>query len=243
MASSKQHRKKICVYCRDRESTTADHVFPRAIFQRDQRNDLPKVPSCEECNNEKSRLEHYLLSVLPFGATHPHAHQALSADVPRRLGRNQKLYRELNSGFGYSYIPGESNSLERRLHVKVDADVLHEFIGFVGRGLMWHHWRRYLPQECAFRAFTPSPTGIQFLTDLFNLNTPHRVQASLGGETVRYKGVMSEADERVSAWAIQLLGGITLSTANHSHVFKNSFVAMISGPPNIISNLAFENAI
>lgn len=161
------------------------------MFQRDQRNGLPKVPSCKECNNEKSRLEHYLLSVLPFGATHPHAHQALSADVPKRLDRNQRLHGQLRSGAGYSYVPSESNVLERRLHVSVDADVLHKFVGFIGRGLMWHHWGRYLPQDCTFHVFTPSPTGVQFLTDLFNLKTPHLVQSSLGGETVRYKGVMS----------------------------------------------------
>lgn len=237
MGSSKQHRNKTCVYCRESDSTTSDHVFPRALFHKSQRDRLPKVPSCKECNNEKSRLEHYLLSVLPFGATHLHAKQALSEDVPRRLERNQRLHRHLKRGFGYSYVPGRGGILEKRMHVSVEADVLHEFVGFTGRALLWYHWGRCLPKDCAFRAFTPSPTGMQFLDGLFSFNTPHRIEASLGGGTVRYKGVMSEADECVSAWAIQLLGGITVSTANHSHVFKNSFVAVVSGSPSIINNL------
>jgi hypothetical protein len=159
------------------------------------------------------------------------------------LERNQRLYRHLRRGFGYSYVPGQDGILEKRLHVSVDADVLHELVGFIGRGILWYHWGRYLPKDCAFRAFTPSPTGLQYLTGVFSLNTPNRIQASLGGGTVRYKGVMSEADECVSAWAIQLLGGITVSTANHSHIFKNSFVAMVSGSPSIVGNLANEDEI
>lgn len=87
--SSKKYKDKICVYCRESTSTTADHVFPREFFQKHQRSNLPKVPSCKSCSNEKSKLEHYLLSVLPFGATHSYVHQVLSVDVPKRLERNQ----------------------------------------------------------------------------------------------------------------------------------------------------------
>lgn len=243
MGSSKKYKDKICVYCRESVSSTADHVFPREIFQKHQRSNIPKVPSCESCNNEKSKLEHYLLSVLPFGATHSHAHQALSVDVPKRLERNLKLHRRIKSGLGYDYIPRQSNVLERRLSVRLDSDALHEYVGYVARGLMWHHWQKLLPKECTYRAFTPSPKGIEYLTELFGLNSPHRVQINLGGRTVRYKGVMSEVDEGVSVWAVQMLGGITVSTHNHSHVFKNSFVAVITGAPHVLNKLELENAI
>lgn len=83
----------------------------------------------------------------------------------------------------------------------------------------------------------PSPTGIEYLTDLFGLKSPHRVQINLGGSTIRYKGVMSDIDEGVSVWAVQLLGGITVSTHNHGHVFRNSFVAVITGAPNVLNKL------
>lgn len=240
MAVSKKYTNKTCVYCRESLSSTADHVFPRQIFQKHQRSNLPKVPSCRACNNEKSRLEHYLLSVLPFGATHPNAQQALSVDVAKRLKKNHKLHQKLRSGFGYSYIPRESRILERRLTVSLDSDSLHEYIGFVGRGLMWYHWGKCLPLECEFRVFTPSPVALDYITGLFDLATSHRVQINLGGGTVKYKGIMSEVDDGISVWAVQLLGGITVSTSNHRHIFKNSFVAMITGSPNVLNKLNFE---
>ncbi|MGJ0486019.1 MAG: HNH endonuclease [Methylomicrobium sp.] len=241
--SSKKYKNKICVYCRESIASTADHVFPREIFQEHQRGNLPKVPACKSCNNEKSRLEHYLLSVLPFGATHGNAHQALSVDVIRRLERNRKLHRKIKAGFGYSYIPRQSKILEKRLSITLNSNALHDFVGYVARGLMWHHCERLLPLDCTFRAFTPSPRGLDHVTALFALNSPHRVQVNLGENTVRYKGVMSEVDEGVSVWAVQLFGGITLSTRNHSHIFENSFVAVITGKPSILNKLEFENGI
>ena len=98
MGSSKKYKDKMCVYCRQKMSTTADHIFPRELFQAEQRNLLPKVPSCTNCNNEKSKLEHYLLTVLPFGATHLNAQKTLSIDVAKRLRKNRKLHEQIEIG-------------------------------------------------------------------------------------------------------------------------------------------------
>ncbi len=62
---SKRFRDKPCDYCLTNPSTaTGDHVFAREFFPEAARANLPKVPACESCNNEKSRLEHYLTAVL-----------------------------------------------------------------------------------------------------------------------------------------------------------------------------------
>ena len=53
---------------------------------------------------------------------------------------------------------------------------------------------------------------------------------------------MSETDEGVSVWAIQLLGGITISSGNNENIFSNSFVAMITGTPESLENLKIESA-
>lgn len=59
---------RTCVYCgRPSVSGTADHVIARQFFPVDSRGYLPKVPACRDCNNTKSRLELYVLSVLPLG--------------------------------------------------------------------------------------------------------------------------------------------------------------------------------
>jgi hypothetical protein len=82
-----------------RQSTrTGDHVFARSFFLEHRRENLPKVPACTVCNNEKSKLEHYLATVLPFGGRHDDAHRNLEELVPSRLGGNARLHRELAEG-------------------------------------------------------------------------------------------------------------------------------------------------
>jgi hypothetical protein len=224
-------------------SSTADHVFPREIFQVHQRGMLPKVPSCKQCNNKKSELEHYLLSVLPFGATHANAQKALAVDTRKRLEKNRKLHNKIKEGFGYSYIPKDKYTLEKRLGVKFDCDILHEFVGYTCKGLMWHHWNRLLPKDCKLVSFTPSESGVKLVTMLSNLNSGLKVNTQLGGGTVRYRGIMSEIDEGMSVWGVQLFGGITVLTAHNRHRFNNSFVAVITGSPEMIDGLNFEGAI
>jgi glutaredoxin len=237
LGGSKKFKGKLCVYCRRNESTTADHVFPRELFQIEQRDQLPKVPSCVECNNEKSKLEHYLSAVLPFGATHSNSEKALSVDAAKRLEKNQKLHKELKRRFGYRQVPSEHGGTEERLVVELNYEALHDFVGFIGRALMWHHWGTYLPSEFRFIVFTPSSSGIEYISRLFEMSSDYRVDVKLGGDTVRYKGVMSEVDEGLSIWAIQLLGGMTVSDKSLGYVFKNSFVAMVTGPSKAIENL------
>jgi hypothetical protein len=83
-----------CVYC-GAPATTDDHVIAAKFFLEPQRGNLPEVPACERCNNEKSHLEDYLMVVLGFGATHPDATVNLDTLVRRRLENNLRLKREL----------------------------------------------------------------------------------------------------------------------------------------------------
>jgi hypothetical protein len=86
---------------------------------------LPKVPACLECNGEKSRLEHHLTSVLPFGGIHADAHQALNA-AGHRLTRNAPLHRELAQGAGDGTLPFR-------------PEILTDFIALAVRGLLFYH--------------------------------------------------------------------------------------------------------
>ena len=93
---SKRYRGKRCVYCgRDGASDTGDHVIARGFFLPSERGELPQVPACNQCNNEKSRLEHHLTTVLPFGARHAAASRTLNELVPGRLEHNERVHRDL----------------------------------------------------------------------------------------------------------------------------------------------------
>ncbi len=237
VAGSKKFRDKLCVYCRDKTSTTADHVFPREFFQISERDLLPKVPSCSECNNKKSQIEHYLTTVLPFGATHPNAEKALSIDAAKRLSKNRKLHKKLQSTFSHKLINDSNEGMRNAPTISIEPEKVHDFCAYVGLGLLWHHWKIYLPLNYSYRAFTPSQHGLEFIDSLFNLTTNFRVHEKLGDETIQYKGIASEIDDCLSVWAIQLLGGITVADNELGSVFKNSFVAVITGSEEHLEKL------
>jgi len=231
VAGSKKFRDKICVYCRKNNSTTADHIFPRELFQAHERNNLPKVPACTECNNAKSKLEHYITATLPFGATHDNAKIALSVDVSKRLSKNKKLHRELKNSYSRKQIPDSKLGTRSAITISLDPKKLDELCAYIAIGLMWYHWGKLLPLNCSHKAFTPSKYGLDVIDGLFNTTSQNQVSKVLGDNTVRYKGMLRDIDKGMSVWAIQLLGGVTIANNNFSHVFENSFVAVITGLP------------
>src|SRR3954454_11522216 len=114
---SKKFKGKPCAYCAKRKAETDDHVFAREFFLVEDRQNRPKVPACSQCNNEKSKLEHYLTAVLPFGGRHEQAVANLQRGVPGRLAKNQKLHRVLQESVeaawmreGPGYIRGPALS-------------------------------------------------------------------------------------------------------------------------------------
>lgn len=212
-------------------------MYSREFFQISERDSLPKVPSCSECNNKKSQIEHYLTAVLPFGATHPNAKKALAVDTKKRLSKNKKLHNKLQETFTHQLINDSKEGARNTPIISIDPEKIHDFCVYVGLGLLWHHWKVYLPVNCSYRAFTPSEYGLEFISHLFNLPTDLRVHEKLGDDTIQYKGISSEIDGCISVWAIQLLGGITVADNEFGNIFKNSFVAVITGPEEELEKL------
>jgi len=84
---SKRYRGKRCAYCgRDGASDTGDHVIARGFFLPSERGELPQVPACNQCNNEKSRLEHRLTTVLRSGR-----------GTPRQVAHSTSLCRDASN--------------------------------------------------------------------------------------------------------------------------------------------------
>jgi hypothetical protein len=95
---SKKYKDRVCAYCAESESETADHVIARAFFPEQYRGGLPKAPACEQCQGEKSRLENVFIAVLPFGSEHPLAVATLKEKGRRRLYKNAALRKKLEAG-------------------------------------------------------------------------------------------------------------------------------------------------
>ena len=133
----KKYKGKLCAYCGVRESTGPDHVLGRGFCTEEHRGNLPQVPACDQCNARKSQLEHYLMTVLPFGGRHRDSRITLQTLVPKRLEKNAKLHRELEIGYIGDKLPLRENTIE-------------PLFQFIAKGLVWHHWGVILTlQDCA----------------------------------------------------------------------------------------------
>jgi hypothetical protein len=132
---SKKFKGKTCVYCGvEGASSTPDHVVARNFFAQPARANLPKVPACQSCNEAKSRLEHYLTTVLPFGANHEDANRNLIEEVPRRLSKNDKLFRQLRSGMVEGIATSWTGMPVPELSLPFEGDKLSSLFGQIAKG-------------------------------------------------------------------------------------------------------------
>jgi len=160
---SKKLRGKPCAYCVVRTATTDDHVFSREFFLVEDRNNLPKAPACAKCNGEKSKLEHYLTTVLPFGARHAQAMDNMQVNVPGRLAKNRKLHRQLQNGAQHAWLKDGGGIYQPMGSVHFEGEKLGELLRYVVRGLAWFHWGIYVNPDYKMRVmFTPHMLSVYF---------------------------------------------------------------------------------
>lgn len=205
---SKKYVGKTCVYCAEATSTSGDHVFAREFFLKAHRGNLPQVPACDVCNRVKSELEHYFVTLLPFGARHPAAEKNLREQVPRRIAKNRKLQRNLAAGWGRAW------SKERGVYVStatlpVDSAKLQSLFALIVKGLIWFHWKTLLGQGHFIEVMALTEVGERFFEErVFGLNASARVDVKLGDGTVRYEGVQGVDVAEITAWRIFFYGGL-----------------------------------
>jgi hypothetical protein len=216
-----------CVYCNEAKASTSDHVICRQFFLVKQRANLPQVPACSLCNNEKSSLENYLTVLLPFGGRHADASETLSTMVPKRLAKNAKLHRELAVGLAKS--GGVSLPLD---HTRLD-----KLFALIARGLAWHAWKVRLGQQHSAIASIFHDSGAAFFDQMINRwNTPHRVFKDLGEGTFVYQGAQATDCAEMTVWRFWMYGG-TVFGGDPRLPGPASVAVAVTGPLALVSKL------
>jgi hypothetical protein len=233
----KKFKGKLCAYCSKSEARTGDHIFCRQFFQPEDRRNLPKAPACLTCNNQKSKLEHLLATILPFGARRSKAVTNLQDNVPRRLARNPKLKRTLLDSMRPVWMPEHSGLYRKTSMVEFDTSTLEGLLKFIGRGLAWHHWGVYLrPHDLVIVELVPDSASALFASVTSDWRNARSVNRDLGNGTVRYVGTQAEEPPELTAWAIRMYGGIVLSDDRHlanGAMESCSTWWIFTGPPEI----------
>ncbi|MDE2466117.1 MAG: hypothetical protein KGO02_20730, partial [Alphaproteobacteria bacterium] len=145
MGASKRYKGKDCAYCGEPgSSSTNDHVVCQSFFpdvERTSALQLPQVPACgrcnnERCNNEKSRLELYVGSSLLIGSKHPDANFYRSEKVRPRLERNRRLWNELKIDGPPQWV--RINGVFQQMHqIKIDPGKIVQLLQMIVRGLYY----------------------------------------------------------------------------------------------------------
>jgi len=235
---SKKYKNKICVYCGNESSKTADHVFAREFFLLTKRNNLPKVPSCLCCNGQKSQLEHYLSSLLPFGGQHQDAKTNLTQMVPKRLSRNQRLHEELYRNKSYSLLRDSSAQAVTTMVLPFDGEKLLILFEYITKGLLWHHWQTILSDEYFVQTIALTKTGEEFFQNNFlNLYSPKRVSVTLGGDTFTYIGAQGVDDPQISVWVFTIYNGVRLSESGTDLCETSTKIGALTGNKRLLEKL------
>jgi len=198
---------KPCVYCLEAESADGDHVLSRQFVLPEHRGNLPKVPACKRCNNEKSKLEHYLTTVMPFGGRHGESGRNLAEQVPGRLGKNEKLHRELVEGAKRYLVSENGGQREPGMTVPLDGRALEALFEYMTRGLAFHHWGLVFGPEFAVRAAFLGEAARGPFEGLMAKNA-EKVGGNLGGGAFEYEGAMAGDGSGLTVWRMSLYGAV-----------------------------------
>lgn len=222
---NKKYKGKQCVYCAETVSVTGDHIFAREFLIKSQRQNLPKVPACNECNNKKSILEHYLTTILPFGALHTNAKQNLVTMVPKRLTKNQKLHNSLRTRMTYKTHEGM-----RRLFIPIDGNSILDLFKYIAKGLTWFHWNTTIKKTSFVFSTVITKTGEQMFNKyLLSLKAKNRVENTIGIDSFLYTGAQGVDTDQLTIWKFRIYGGLAMAEKN----VLGQCIIVITGPSNI----------
>lgn len=237
---SKAFKSGLCAYCCAAEATTADHVIARGFFPEDLRANLPKVGACRECNSRKSRLEHTLTALMPFGARHGRASDALLA-VERKLSKNQRLHRLLASGLRYMFRSINGSPWAPEMTVPFDGQDLELLGEYIVKGLARHHWDLEIGSDTFVRASFLRAEGAAAFDRFFAGQARGRVSCDLGQGVFRYEGIQSIDAPALTLWKMSIygaeLGGDTAATGQRASMIYGVTVPKNSRAAELLASI------
>jgi len=234
---SKKYKGRICVYCGVNKSTCPDHVIAREFFEVSRRHNLPKVPSCEECNNIKSQLEHYFTSLLPFGSDDDSAREIFQSSVEKRLNSNLKLKRHLSDNLERRWTKTNNNIYLQTVQLPINPVMLLSLFNFIIKGLLWHHWKVTLSSDYFVKAITITDYGVDnFYKQLFRGAVTGVVDENLADNGFTYIGRQGTEYPQMSVWLMKIYNGITLAGINEDEGQSSRCIFGMTGHRRILRN-------
>lgn len=207
-------------------------MIGRGFFIPQDRDNLPLVPSCDDCNSKKSALEKKLMTLLPFGGRHQAGHKNLRDMVPDRLKNNQRLHRQLRQGQGRTWATDDSGLVVPMMTLPVDAERLLKLYEWIARGLLWFYWQVRLTDEHDVTVMALGEAGDEYFDGLFGQRAAARVSEDLKNGTFQYEGAQASDDPSVTIWRFAMYGGIRFGDPDAPGQVATR-IAVMTGPRSI----------
>jgi hypothetical protein len=196
---------------------------------------LPQVPACTKCNKEKSDLEHYLTSLLPFGGRHKQAEENLSTMVPKRLVKNRKLHSRLARNRGYALSEEPDGSKVSCMVLAIDGQRLLDLFKFITKGLLWFHWGALLKENHSVKTISLTEYGEEFFQKhFFSLNSINSIKSEISNNTFSYKGSQAVDTPEISAWQYTIYNGVKFTETVEDFAESSTKIGALTGPNELI---------
>jgi len=220
-----------CIYC-GAAAESSDHVVARKFFLVERRGHLPQAPACKRCNNRKSKLENYLMIVLPFGAKNADAAEILRKLVLPRLENkaNAKLLRELQEGYARS--AGTS--------IPFKHEPMEECFEMIAKALALQHFGVRLGEGYSATASLFSNEGEAFFEQMLSSGKNH-ASGDLGEGNFTFEGAQAPQYPELTVWRFRFYGGVDFG--GDPNVYGPSSLAIaVTGRLEMIRNLRYTSS-
>jgi hypothetical protein len=207
-------------------------VVGRKFFLEGRRGNLPQVPACKRCNNRKSELEAYLMTVLPFGAKNADAAEILAKLVPPRLEKNAKLQRKLRRGYersGGTAIPFEHKPLE-------------DLFAMIAKALAFQYFGVRLGEDYSATASLFSNEGEPFFEQMLAAGKAigKYVSGNLGEGNFTFEGAQAPQYPELTVWRFNFYGGVDFGGDPEVNG-PSSLAIAVTGRLEMIQNLRYSS--
>ena len=219
MSCEREPPKSICVYCREQNAATFDHIPPKNLFGRPRPSSLVTVPSCLDCNIGASRDDEYfrLTVALRHDVDHPDATAARDSAM-RSLGRPQAgglRAAFLNATREIELRSPQGLYLGRTGMYDVDVDRLDRVVRRVVLGLFYKESglplaRGYDTKAYLLSQVDPSATDVVGrLSHIVRALRAARAPSFVGRRVLSYWWQLTADDPYVSAWLLVFYGRVS----------------------------------
>ena len=185
-----------CTYCGKLGAPTKDHVPPKCLFPKSVRQNLIRVPACEQCNNSAKLDDEYFRAVVSMASEDP---DAIAIWKQRVFKRSSPSFKARLIG---SLRPAELRS-EAGLHLryghsmKLEKQRIEDVVIRIVRGLLWFHYKVRTGEETKFElCLNPKPDQIHEIVRALPVS-------SVGGSVFQYRHGNASDDPESSVWLLR----------------------------------------